>query len=189
MRHKSPEQALEQPVPAMDTLLAQRERTAVDVKELERLLESKRADLAALDRAIGIIEGLLDVGDAAPTVKTGRGRSAPRNRQIESDIDLTVVNVDFTGTEELPEQLVRVAETVPALYLNVTQVSKLLLRHGVTQSTLHNLQVNTQRAFDARPELWKRIRAATYQYTGSQDAGPDWSGTLLDPIYSRQGDQ
>ena len=81
-------------------------------------------------------------------------------------MDLTEVTVNFTDTEGWTEYLVRIAETVPHLFLNVSQASKLLLRQKVMSSTLHSARVTAQRAIDGRPDLWERVRAATYRYRG-----------------------
>ena len=167
----SPEQAAEELPPNLDYLLSLHKRLVKEVKEGRADLESKQADLDAVNRTIDIIRGSynrsMSIGAAflgeAPARKV---RGAPRNRQIDADIDLTEVTVDFTGAESTTEWLIRIAQTVPHLYLNTTQVARLLLRQEVVPSTLHNMRVNVQRAFDAQPELFRRVRAATYEYTG-----------------------
>ncbi len=171
----SPEQAAEEPASHIDDLLSLHKRLAKEVKESRADLESKQADLDAVNRTIDIIRASLsrsnNIGAAyleeAPAPAPDRkARGAPRNRQVEADIDLTAVTVDFTGAEEIPESLIRIAQTVPNLYLNTTQVAKLLLRQGVALSNLHNTRVTVQRAFDGHPDLFRRVRAATYEYTG-----------------------
>ena len=169
MATDEPEQAAERPAPPVEDIFTFAERLAREVEADRVHLEAKEADLDAVNRTIEIMQGAQNIGaapaefDPAP-VNTGRG--APRNRHIDADIDLTTVTVDFTGAESIPEWLIRIARAVPDLYLNTTQVSKLLLRHEVTSSTLHNTRVNIQRALDGHPELFRRVRAATYEYTG-----------------------
>ena len=169
MATDEPEQAAERPAPPVEDIFTFAERLAKEVEADRVHLEAKEADLDAVNRTIEIMRGSLNIGAASAEVdpaQTKTGRSAPRNRHIDADIDLTAVTVDFTDAEGLTEELVRIAETVPALYLNVTQVSKLLLRQEITYSTLHNTRVTVQRAIDGRPDLWERVRAATYRYKG-----------------------
>ena len=176
MATDEPEQAAERPAPPVEDIFTFAERLAREVEADRVQLESKEADLDAVNRTIEIMRGSLNIRaarDSAPPrnvemvkAKAKTGRSAPRNRLIDADIDLTAVTVDFTDAEGLTEELVRIAETVPALCLNVTQVSKLLLRQETTYSTLHNTRVTVQRAIDGRPDLWERVRAATYRYKG-----------------------
>ena len=156
------------PASALDVLLAERARAAEIVRELERQLGSARADLTAFDRTIEFIKGQRD-GDSASAPATPRSR----NQRVEADIDLAEVDVDFAGTEGELEWLIRIAETVPHLHLNTTQASKLLQRHKVVDKTLHSTRVTVQRTFDRHPELFERVRAATYRYTGIHSAGPE----------------
>jgi hypothetical protein len=175
MATDEPEQAAERPAPPVEDIFTLAEHLAREVEADRERLKSKEADLETVNRTIEIMEGLGNIGAASPPVelsstsarvKANKGRSAPRNRQIEADIDLTTLTVDFTDTENYTEYLVRIAETVPALYLNVTQVSKLLVRQEVMPWTLHHVRVTVQRAIDGRLDLWERVRAATYRYKG-----------------------
>ena len=126
------------------------------------------------------------------------GRNAPRQRQVEPDIDLRGVKVDFTGTDGRqrvahPHRRDRAAP-VPERHPGVEVVATPSGSYGQRSITS---RVTVQRTFDGNPENFKRVRAATYQYTGnrntdsqdtsSRNTGPDLSGTLLDPIYSRTG--
>lgn len=106
-------------------------------------------------------------GPATSTLLAG-SRPNRRSRKVTPDIDLSGVHVNFDGARNLLERVIRIAETAPGTPLNVTQVARLLARHGETQAVVHNLAVNVKRAMDGRPDLFERVEEdrATYRYLG-----------------------
>ena len=115
---------------------------------------------------------------AAPTPTPGRSRRT----QVAEDSDLSGLDgvAGLGDAEGMYQQLVCIARAAPGRLLNVTQVSRLLLRlEATTTPNLHSVRVSVQRAFDSHPEAFELVRPATYRYTGDdahrgQDAvGPD----------------
>ena len=109
-----------------------------------------------------------DTGGVAPA----SGRS--RRTQVPDDIELGGLdNVAGLGdAEDMHQRLVCIARAAPNRLLNVTQVSKLLLRLGATTTpNLHSVRVSTQRALNAEPNLFELVRPATYRYTGDDAHG------------------
>ena len=154
------EQEPEQPTPTISDLLAMRERLGGKAEDLRRQLESTLADLNAVERTIGIMEG----HQGSRTVL-----ATTRIREIEPDIDLTGVAVSFEGAESVKDKLVRIAETRPDLLLNITQVGRLLLGSGATDKTLHNMRVTVERTLKRHPEIFQRVRPATFRYVAPPD--------------------
>ena len=147
------------------------------------LLERHETGLAALREALRVIgepQGHItsnphpdtlvaasETPEAAPEAATRKRRS----RKVTPDIDLSGVHVDFTGTEKLEEHVFRIAETLPGMKLNVTQMANVLVRHGQSNAKIHNLGVNIKRALESHPGLFKRVEEdrATYLYLGNSN--------------------
>lgn len=145
------------------------------VADARTLLDHYETGLEVLHNALRVIEGqpgsgVSNGGSMGPAATT----KAARSRAVTPDIDLSGVQVDFTGTENLRERLIRIAETAPGTYLNVTQTVKLLIRHGQSEASVHNGRVSVQRAFDTNLDIFERVEAhrATYRYVGG-DRQPD----------------
>ena len=118
------------------------------------------------------------------TTPTDEGASSTtRGSAIPADIDLTALTVDLVGVESPWERLVRVAEAVPpGTLLNTTQVSRLVHRSGVTDAPLQTIRVGIQRALDADPQRFQKVRSATYRYmVGAQTADPTHDLTQAGP--------
>ena len=129
-----------------------------------------------------------DTGGAAPTPTPGRSRRT----QVAEDTDLGGLDgvAGLGDAETVRQQLICIAKAAPDRLLNVTQVSRLLLRLGATATpNLHSVRVSTQRALNAHPEAFELVRPATYRYTGDTGddthRGPEAMGP--DPAHSDQG--
>ena len=161
------------------------------IADARALLEHREADLAVLHEALRVVKEqeealglnglhLADAPTAGHTANTAAPETpmndapAPKRRNsraVTPDIDLTGVRVDFTGTENIVQRIIRIAETVPGMKLNVTQVVKLLIEHNQTQQSVHNARVSVGRDFESHPDLFERIEVgrATYRYLGGEN--------------------
>ena len=115
-----------------------------------------------------------------PTVTTTSRRSGTA---ITEDIDLTDLDIDFTGTETVVQRLVLIAGAAPDRYLNVTQVARCIQRSGVTDIKLHSIRVAVHRALEGNPNLFELVRPATYRYVG----GAPGAGVDGDPVEDGSG--
>ena len=95
---------------------------------------------------------------------------------VPDDIDLTAVEVDFSGTANMLERVVRVAETVEGTGkdLNVSQLARLIVRSGQSTAAVQNLRVGVQRVIDRHKDLFERVDRdrATYRYKGGDTENP-----------------
>ena len=173
---KEPE---EHPAPATNVDAAAMLRASIDaqdqaIKEIREHLQSQLTDREVLAQALVIIERQGGVA-VVPTATSPAARAPTTStRAVPEDIDLSGVVVSFEGAQNLQERVVRVAEAAPGRYLNTTRVARYLIEHDTTQATLHNARVGVQRIFEAHPERFEKVRAATYRYLGNgSGAGPD----------------
>ena len=97
---------------------------------------------------------------------------------VSPDIDLTELDVDLDGAQNTVERIVWIATAAPDKLLNVTQLARLLIRTGSTTAKINNMRVMVQRTLDGRPDLFERVRRATYRYTagGNEDHDLDSPG-------------
>ena len=111
---------------------------------------------------------LASAPETASTAPAPKRRSRS-NRAATPEIDLSQVRVDFEDAKNLRERLIRIAESLPGTYLNVTQICRLLIRQNQTQQTLHNARVSIGREFESNPDLFERVEQdrATYRYLGA----------------------
>ena len=126
-----------------------------------QLLESSPPDLFTL---MDIHTQSASAEELPPASESGYSRRV----QIPEDIDLTGLEAvaGLDDDHDLREWLVLIAKAAPDKLLNTTQVGRALQRLTFTTSNLHSLRVSIQRTFDGYPESFKRVRAATYRYTG-----------------------
>ena len=152
-------------VAPLDESIAAQEQVVADTRAV---LERQEAGLNTLKEARRLIDGQQNTAPGGAPTRTG---TRVRTSAVTPDIDLSKVQVDFEGTENMLDRLVRIAETIPDTHLNVTQVVKLLIRHGQTGASVHNGRVSVQRAFNSNPSIFERAEAhrATYRYVGGGD--------------------
>ena len=101
------------------------------------------------------------------------GPVSPRSPQsVPQDIDLSGLDADLlNGIDTALDRVIRVAITVgqEGKFLNITQLAHYFRRTGVTDAKVQNLRTTIGRVFDRHPELFEKVRGATYRYMGSPD--------------------
>ena len=160
--------ALEQAVAGTSTLLCRQTAGLEAQRYALRILEGEQDGTDPM--AFVAVSGIPTGGPEVVTPALNR-----RSRRVTPEIDLTGVHVDFAGTENLLQRVIRVAETLPGQRLNVSQLAYLLIRLHESQAKHHNLSVRLDREIRDRPDLFERIETdrATYRYLGAGAHTPE----------------
>ena len=78
--------------------------------------------------------------------------------------DLSGLSVDFTGTHNMLDRIRRIGRAGEGRLLNLTKVSKFLLRAGESTASLQNLRNNVYSCMKDHPEYFEKIDSGTYLY-------------------------
>ena len=119
-------------------------KTARMIREKLEKLEAERADLQV---ALRIVEGLEADGDDVVTTATD---SASAESHVYPGVD-----IDFAGTNNLTERLIRIAEAMGDERLDSMEMAHCLIQRGASKADPHNLRSHITNALAGHVDFQK----------------------------------
>ena len=128
-----------------------------------------------------------ELGDDCP-VEGSDDLSRPASRRSENlkAPDLSGLEVDFAGTTNLPERVLRIALAMDGKELNVSSVTRCLIAFGQYKTTVRNFRSNVNKVFTDQPEVYVKVSKGNFLYVGP---GSPWEGVALDEVVALSGCQ
>ncbi len=77
--------------------------------------------------------------------------------------ELMGLRVDFTGSRNLKEKLVRIADATEDGILNATAVTRFLISSGQYKSTVKHMRPNVFNVFHDNPDLFERVSMGNWR--------------------------
>ena len=138
------------------------EEVLMALQEREDLL---RAEADRIRARREIIEGTLTLLDDPVTDTTFLAAPISRTWDTgDSRPTLDGLVVDFTGTKNLSEKIIRIAKASNGHVLNVTQVTKLLISRKQYNTTVSNWRPSVDAVFRDNRDLYEKVGPANYLY-------------------------
>ena len=166
--------------------------------EADRLsaeIEHKKKQRDALLTVIDLYGGSGDAEAAPDNSLADALPAAPEQRQESpkpmpnQTTDLSDLSVNFTGTGNMFERLCRIGRVAEGRLLNLTEVSKFLLKSGESDATLRNLRNNVYSCLKDHPEHFEKVGSGNYRYhdnprtAGLDDRDNDSPAQLFPPLH------
>ena len=141
-----------------------------EANRLAAEIELKQKQREALLTVIDLYGGSGDLESTRPpapgSVRVGAPEPVPvlPKPLANHTTDLSDLSVDFTGTTNMLERLQRIGQKAEGRLLNLTEVSKFLLRSGESTATLRNLRNNVYSGLKDHPEHFEKVGSGNYLY-------------------------
>ncbi len=104
----------------------------------------------------------------------------PIGSQQRNITDLNDLVIDFKGSANLRERLIRIALAKEGVLLNITEVARFLIEAGESQATIPNLRTNVHDIVNGSPDLFEKVSPGTYRYLGMRVREDNPSNEQLD---------
>ena len=132
-------------------------------------IELKKKQREALLMVIDLYGGGGDLEAISPAPSTVQVEAPPPAPVLPKPLanyttDLSDLSVDFTGTTNMLERLRRIGQKAEGRLLNLTEVSRFLLRSGESTATLRNLRNNVYSGLKDHPEHFEKVSSGNYLY-------------------------
>ncbi|MCY4366200.1 MAG: hypothetical protein OXE17_08260 [Chloroflexi bacterium] len=153
-----------------------------DADRLNAEIEHKKKQHDALLTVIDMYSGSGDaepiagnaLADDAQAQSPEQRRESPKSMPHQTT-DLSDLSVNFTGTSNMLERLCRIGRAAEGRLLNLTEVSKFLLKSGESDATLRNLRNNVYSCLKGHPEHFEKVGTGNYRYHDTpRTAGLDY---------------
>ena len=124
----------------------------------------------------------------APTAAPEQRQESP-NPIPHQSTDLSDLSVNFTGTSNMFERLRRIGRAAEGRLMNLTEVSKFLLKSGESDATLRNLRNNVYTGLKDHPEHFEKVGSGNYRYHDTprtislDDRDNDSPAQLFPPVH------
>ena len=134
---------------ALQELLMLKGNLCEKIKLLEQQYDSAKRDYEAAERIIEILQRQEPVGTPTPL-------------QPYQAIGVSPLNMDFNGTGNLAERLVRIAEYRNG-EVNITKAAEILIEAGQTISSKKNIRSMIHRTLNEDTDTWEKVEPGTFQ--------------------------
>ena len=136
---------------AKQVLMSLKTKLGIDVETFKRQYEKTQADYDAVVRAIEILE------------RQDSEISQPQEIMIPAS------DIDFTGTQNLPERLKRIAHNYNGI-INITKAAEILIEVKQSRSKKTNLRSMIYRTLTENNDTWEKVAPGTFQFCDAKDA-------------------
>ena len=135
--------------PVLDTLTLQDEKLGREIK--------KKIELQA---AMGLVRSYFE------DLRHSRGHSRPSVRVEDPETNLSGLFVDFSGSRNTLERVIRIGEAAEGKLLNATKVARFLIDAGESRGKLDSVRRNVGDALKLSPQYFEAVSPRIFRFLG-----------------------